>query len=155
VGWSNAPPSVSECFNCRDDMRSRFLLGVQSSAFVRPGCDCDVADASVMQVLKTSQTWSGARSIPTRCRRDHLPYCRDRSWRPETGWHEHPVPSFARVLEDVVEVRLANGTNKPLSAGEALAEVIDRQLRRNTGGIPLKLAVFYTGIVGLSTQNTR
>lgn len=43
----------------------------------------------------------------------------------ETGWHLHPAPSFAFVLEGALAVQLKDGQIKKLKAGEAFAEVVD------------------------------
>lgn len=67
----------------------------------------------------------------------------------ETGWHAHPVSSFAYVLEGTLEVTLKDGRKKRLTAGEALVEVVDTLHNgRNVGGQPVKLIVFYAGAVG-------
>ena len=67
----------------------------------------------------------------------------------ETGWHLHPVSSFGVVLEGELEVQLKNGEVKHLKAGEALAEVINTLHNgRNLGSTPVKLVVFYAGVVG-------
>ena len=67
----------------------------------------------------------------------------------ETGWHCHPVSSFAYVLEGSLEVALDDGDRKSLEAGDVLAEVVDRLHNgRNTGSVPVKLVVFYAGTVG-------
>lgn len=67
----------------------------------------------------------------------------------ETGWHSHPVPSFALVLEGELEVQLKNGVVNRLKAGETLAETVNTLHNgRNVGSVPLKLVVFYTGAVG-------
>ena len=67
----------------------------------------------------------------------------------ETGWHLHPVPSFAMVLQGELEVRLKTGAVKRLKAGEALAEVVDTLHNgRNVGAGPVKLVVFYVGAKG-------
>lgn len=72
----------------------------------------------------------------------------------ETGWHSHAVPSFAMVLEGELEIRLQNGLTKRLSAGQAVAEVVDTPHNgRNVGEGPVKLVVFYTGAEG-STLTT-
>ncbi|NBQ56025.1 MAG: cupin domain-containing protein, partial [Verrucomicrobia bacterium] len=42
----------------------------------------------------------------------------------ETGWHLHPVPCFAFVLEGELVVELKDGRTKNLKAGDTLAEVI-------------------------------
>src|SRR4051812_19455138 len=39
----------------------------------------------------------------------------------QTGWHTHPVPCFAYVLEGVVEVKLASGETRKFEAGSAFA----------------------------------
>ena len=67
----------------------------------------------------------------------------------ETGWHVHPVPSFAYVLDGTLEVTLKDGRVKRLQAGEALAEVVDTSHNgRNVGDTPVKLVVFYAGAAG-------
>ncbi len=67
----------------------------------------------------------------------------------ETGWHKHPVPSFALVLAGTLEVTLQDGSVNHLEAGEALAEVVDTLHNgRNVGTVPAKLAVFYAGVRG-------
>lgn len=67
----------------------------------------------------------------------------------ETGWHAHPVPSFAFILEGELEIAQKNGTVKRLKAGEAVAEVVNTLHNgRNAGTVPVKLVVFYTGTVG-------
>lgn len=67
----------------------------------------------------------------------------------ETGWHSHPVSSFAVVLEGELEVQLKNGRVKRIKSGEALAEVVNTLHNgRNLGSVPVKLVVFYAGAVG-------
>ena len=67
----------------------------------------------------------------------------------ETGWHEHPVPSFAYVLQGDLEVQLRDGRSKRLHVGEAFAEVVNTPHNgRNVGAEPVKILVFYTGLVG-------
>ena len=64
----------------------------------------------------------------------------------ETGWHLHPVPCFALVLEGELVVELKDGRTKNLKAGDTLAEVIGTLHNgKNTGKVPLKIAVFYAG----------
>ena len=67
-----------------------------------------------------------------------------------TGWHAHPVPSFAMVLEGTLEVTLKDGRTKRIGASEALVEVVDTLHNgRNVGKGPVKLVVFYAGAVGV------
>jgi len=64
----------------------------------------------------------------------------------ETGWHLHPIPCFALILEGDLVVELKDGRTKKLKAGDTLAEVIGTPHNgKNMGKIPLKIAVFYVG----------
>lgn len=68
----------------------------------------------------------------------------------ETGWHQHPVPSFGVVLEGTLEVRLEDGRVRRVERGEALAEVVGTLHNgRTVGDTPLKLLVFYAGSAGV------
>lgn len=67
----------------------------------------------------------------------------------QTGWHCHPMPSFAYMLEGSLQVTLDDGRTKCLKAGDVLAEVVHRRHNgRNEGAVPVRLVVFYTGTVG-------
>lgn len=67
----------------------------------------------------------------------------------ETGWHLHPVASFGMVLEGELEVQLKTGEVKRLKAGKALVKVTDTLHNgRNVGPAPVKILVFYAGVVG-------
>ena len=64
----------------------------------------------------------------------------------ETGWHMHPVPCFALILEGDLVVELKDGRTKKFKAGDTFAEVIGTPHNgKNTGKVPLKIAVFYAG----------
>ena len=64
----------------------------------------------------------------------------------ETGWHLHPIPCFALILEGDLVVELKDGRAKKLKAGDTLAEVIGTPHNgKNMGKVPLKIAVFYAG----------
>ena len=129
-------------------------IGMSPSASAIDGS----ADVTVTQVLKTSRAWNGTAIEYPLGAAEITGLIVEIAPGGETGWHEHPVPSFALVLEGVLEVRLADGAKKRIGKGEALAEVIDTQHNgRNIGDVPVKLAVFYAGIVGrgVSTKAAR
>jgi quercetin dioxygenase-like cupin family protein len=64
----------------------------------------------------------------------------------ETGWHMHPVPCLALILEGELLIELKDGRTKRVKAGETFAEVIGTAHNgKNTGKVPLKIAVFYAG----------
>jgi len=67
----------------------------------------------------------------------------------DTGWHHHPVPSFAYIIQGELEITLEDGKKITARAGEAIAEVTNRiHNGKNIGDEILKLVVFYTGIEG-------
>jgi quercetin dioxygenase-like cupin family protein len=67
----------------------------------------------------------------------------------ETGWHHHPVPSFAYIIQGELEIILDNGEKTTATAGEVIAEVTNRiHNGKNTGDKTLILVVFYTGTEG-------
>jgi len=64
----------------------------------------------------------------------------------ETGWHLHPIPCFALILEGDLVVELKDGRTKKLKAGDTFAEVIGTPHNgKNMGKVPLKIVVFYVG----------
>lgn len=64
----------------------------------------------------------------------------------ETGWHYHPFPSFAYLIEGSLIVNLEDGSTKRLEQGDTLAEVTNTiHNGENPGEIPAKLIVFYIG----------
>ncbi len=67
----------------------------------------------------------------------------------QTGWHLHPVPSFAYIMQGELEIEQRNGAVHRVKAGEAVAEVVDTWHNgRNVGTVPVRLVVFYAGIAG-------
>lgn len=67
----------------------------------------------------------------------------------ETGWHEHPVHSFAYLLEGNLEVTLADGRSNQLKPGDSLAEVVGViHNGRVIGTTPVRILVVYTGAKG-------
>lgn len=67
----------------------------------------------------------------------------------DTGWHQHPAPSFGVIMQGTLEVTLRDGQVKLLQAGDALIEVVNKDhIGRNVGDVPVKLIVFYAGAVG-------
>lgn len=68
----------------------------------------------------------------------------------DTGWHLHPVPSLAYILEGSLEISLKDGSSRRVSAGQAVAEVVNTvHLGRNPGDRPTRLVVFYLGTTEL------
>ena len=100
-------------------------------------------------ILKTDTSWDGKPIIYPEGKPELTGLIIEIAPGGETGWHLHPVSSFGLVLEGDLEVQLKSGALKRLKAGEALAEVINTLHNgRNLGSTPVKLVVFYAGVVG-------
>ena len=69
----------------------------------------------------------------------------------QTGWHQHPVPNFAYMLDGELEVSLKDGRTNRVRGGEALAEVVNvlHNGRNPSATQAAKLVVFYMGAVGI------
>jgi quercetin dioxygenase-like cupin family protein len=102
----------------------------------------------ITPLLKTTQTWNGAPIKYPAGQVEITSLMIEIAPGGETGWHEHPVPSFGVLLEGTLEVSLTDGRKKLMKPGEALAEVIATAHNgRNIGTTPVKLVVFYAGAV--------
>jgi quercetin dioxygenase-like cupin family protein len=68
----------------------------------------------------------------------------------ETGWHTHPVPVYAYVLSGSLTIEMEGKKTAIFRAGDAIVEVVNtRHSGKNTGDVPVKLVVFYTGAENL------
>jgi quercetin dioxygenase-like cupin family protein len=135
-----------------------FLLATLVSALTLCGCSTNLSavgaanipdSVNVVTVLKTTTSWDGNAIVYPEGEAEVTGMIIEIPPGAETGWHLHPVPSFALLLEGELNVRLEDGRVKTLKAGEALAEVVDTPHNgRNTGVKPVKILVFYTSVVG-------
>jgi len=67
----------------------------------------------------------------------------------ETGWHSHPIPVYAYVVEGTLEVELEGGQIITYRSGDAIIEVVNTLHNgRNRGSEEVRLVVFYTGAEG-------
>jgi quercetin dioxygenase-like cupin family protein len=67
-----------------------------------------------------------------------------------TGWHKHPVPVYAYMLEGELTVRTENGVEKRFVKGEPIIEVLNLMHNgTNTGKETASLVVFYAGFKGV------
>jgi quercetin dioxygenase-like cupin family protein len=111
----------------------------------------EYAQASVQKLVDTSVNYAG------------LPLEYPVSGKPEvtalivtipaggsTGWHLHPVPVYAYMLEGELLIRTETGLQKLFRKGDAIVEVMNlRHNGLNTGKTSARLVVFYTGIEGV------
>ena len=68
-----------------------------------------------------------------------------------TGWHQHPVPVYAYMLEGVLNVEIKGGRTYVFKKGDAIIEVMNTLHNGyNSGSEPASLVAFYTGAVGVA-----
>lgn len=104
---------------------------------------------SAKQILKTTETWHGAPVVLPGGKSEVTALAIEIQPGAETGWHKHPVPSFAFVVQGSLQVTLRDGRTRRFEAGEAFAEVVDTAHNgRNVGTEPTKLLVLYTASQG-------
>jgi quercetin dioxygenase-like cupin family protein len=103
----------------------------------------------VMPLVKSTTSWNGVPIVYPQGQAEISGMVIEIAPGAETGWHGHPVPSFGIVLEGTLEVTLKDGRKKRVGPGEGLVEVVDTLHNgRNVGALPVKLIVFYAGVVG-------
>ncbi len=121
------------------------LIGIMALSFQAFALDNSAA-VKVIPLLKTTTSWDGKPLEYPHGQAQISGLMVEIAPGGETGWHEHPVPSFGIILQGTLEVRLDNGQIKRLQAGEALAEVVNTLHNgKNVGNEPVKIAVFYAG----------
>jgi len=107
------------------------------------------AAVKVSKLMQTSSSWNGTALAYPGGQAEVTALLVEIAPGGETGWHQHPVPSFGYILEGELDVSLKDGSVKHLVAGQALAEVVNTLHNgRNVGKGPLKLVVFYAGATG-------
>lgn len=124
------------------------LLGL---CYLPPASALDVTPAvKVTPLVKATGSWNGAPVVYPQGQAEITGMLIEIAAGAQTGWHGHPVPSFALVLEGTLEVELRDGRKKRVGSGEALIEVVDTLHNgRNVGAQPLRLVVFYAGATGM------
>lgn len=67
-----------------------------------------------------------------------------------TGWHKHPVPVYAYMLDGEITLRTETGIVKKFVKGEPIIETMNLLHNGiNTGRKTASLVVFYTGFKGV------
>jgi quercetin dioxygenase-like cupin family protein len=133
-------------------MKSRAFFFSFALALWFPACALalEVTPAiKVTPLIKSTTSWNGKPIVYPQGEAEISGMVIEIAHGAETGWHGHPVPSFAMVLEGTLEVTLTDGRKKRMGPGEGLVEVVDTLHNgRNVGTGPVKLVVFYAGAVG-------
>jgi len=67
----------------------------------------------------------------------------------QTGWHVHPVPLFAYILEGELVVNYNDRGQRTYRVGEGLLEAMKtRHNGRNNGSVPVRILAVYIGAEG-------
>lgn len=145
--------------------RASIVLGTASLVVLMSGCvqsrDPTVGSVqeggpiNVTPLLRTTTGWDGAPLSYPPGQAEVTGLMVELEPGAETGWHLHSVPSFAMILAGELEIRLKDGRVQRVSAGDAVAEVVDTWHNgRNPGNKPTKLVVFYAGSEGGALTST-
>ena len=103
----------------------------------------------VTRLLKTTSSWDGKQIVYPDGQAELTALLIEIAPGESTRWHQHPVPSFAFLLDGILEITLTDGRVKRMQPGEALPEVADTMhMGRALSKTPVKLVVFYAGSVG-------
>lgn len=133
--------------NQRKKMKQLFLATAVFFSFAHSANALDNSAAiKVTPLLKTSTSWDAKPIVYPQGQAEVTALIVEIAADAQTGWHEHPVPSFAYVLEGTLEVTRSTGETKLLRAGDTLAEVVNTLHNgRAMEGKSVKLLVLYTG----------
>ena len=133
-------------------MKIRMLISACALCLCSPGgaFALEVAPAvKVTPLVRSTSSWNGAPVRYPQGQAEITGMIIEIAAGAQTGWHGHPVPSFAVVLEGTLEVELEDGRRQRVGPGEALIEVVGTLHNgRSIGAQPVKLVVFYAGAVG-------
>lgn len=128
----------------------RFMGFVLAALFSLNAHALDHSDSvTVRPLLKTTTSWDGKPISYPSGQAEVTGLIVEIAPGGETGWHLHPVSSFAVLIDGALDVSLEDGKIKHLEKGDSLAEVVNVWHNgRSVGIVPARIVVFYTGAVG-------
>ena len=101
---------------------------------------------TVTPLTKTTASWDGTPLNYPKGKTELSGFIVELAVGAQTGWHKHPVPSFAYIMEGELDVHLKDGRVKHVKTGESFAEVVNTLHNGvNVGKTPVKIMVFYAG----------
>lgn len=108
--------------------------------------DYDSPAIKITPLLKTTTTWEGTAIKYPEGEAQLTGLMVEIAPGGETGWHEHPVPSFELMVQGTLEVTTESGQVKRLQAGDSFSEVVNTKHNgRNIGKDTVKIWVVYMG----------
>lgn len=135
------------------NQQKQYIASIVTLFLLIFSCATQALEASkavkVTPLLKSDSSWNGVPITYPEGKAEITGMLVEIAVGAETGWHLHPVASFGMVIEGELEVHLKEGKTKLLKAGDGLVEVVNTLHNgKNVGNMPVKLVVFYTGVVG-------
>ena len=109
----------------------------------------NVNQFSVKEILKTTTSWDGNQIVYPAGDPEITGIIMEAHEGFDTGFHCHPMPNVAYILEGEVEVELLNGTKKLFKKGESFEEVINTWHKGKVVKGPFKILVYYAGVVDM------
>ena len=127
----------------------RLLLALTLFCAALPAWALDASPAvKVSSVLKTSTDWHGQALHYPSGQAQITGLIVEIAPGGETGWHQHPVPSFGTLLDGDLDIALKDGSVNHLHKGDYFEEVQNTLHNgHNVGAVPVKILVFYAGAV--------
>ncbi len=137
-------------------MISKVRAGLLAGAFFFIAASCgaagDVYEASVkiQTLLKTSVDSAGQKiKYPSEGTPEVTGLLVEVPVGQNTGWHLHPNPCVAYIMQGEITVNYESGEGKRFVAGESFAEVVNlKHCGVNTGSVPVKILFFSIGEKG-------
>ena len=110
-----------------------------------------VPEFSFKEILKTSTSWDGEKIEYPGGDPEITGVIIEAQEGFDTGFHCHPMPNVAYIIEGEVEVELLNGTKKLFIKGDSFEEVVNTWHKGRVVKGPLKIIVYYAGVVDMPT----
>lgn len=139
--WRDGTPAI--------DVKLYIMKKLLLLSLLLTACATESTQITSTPLIKTTKTWEGKPvTYPTNQAAEVTALMITIPVGAETGWHHHPVPSFAYIVEGSLDVTLKNGSVNHLTAGDPLVEVVETSHNgRNVGKVPVKIMVFYAGTI--------
>lgn len=130
------------------NFRSSIACLVVGFALSVPAC-AQESGVSIVPLLKSGASWDGTPLHYPQGMPDINNVIVDIAVGAQTGWHRHPVPALAYVLEGELELQLKDGKAHRVRAGEGVMETVGTWHNGvNVGAVPVKLVAFFLGVEG-------
>jgi len=111
----------------------------------------DTQPIKVEELVKTTKSWDGATLPSYKTGQPEITILKITVQpKAEIPWHTHPVINAGVITKGKLTVITKDGTERELSAGDTIVELIGKIHRGiNNGPVPAEIIVFYAGVTGV------